>query len=135
MLAINMHLLGQIISITVTCPVVSPLVVFRHAGSRKRKVTFYCNLWKLKSCGDSLFPVSASGYFILRFPEICSVSLPVCLFQLSDHQVLPEYLTLSCVVQSAVKTHSMASHISSFWFCLSAQLPPLPPVSQRPHGG
>lgn len=44
--------------------------------------------------------------------------------QLSDHRVLPELLTLSRVVQLAVRTHSMASHISSFWFRLSAPLPP-----------
>lgn len=36
------------------------------------------------------------------------------------------------MVQTAVKTHSMASHISSSWFCLSARLPPTASVTLTP---
>lgn len=82
--------------------------VFRHTGQRKKRVHIFC-----------------LRIFHFRFPlwSIFCVSLCVCVFRLSD-QSLAEKLTLSCVVQSAVKTHSVASHISSSWFCLSAWLPP-----------
>lgn len=81
---------------------------FRCTSQRKKRVHIFC-LW----------------VFHFRFPlrSIFCVSLCVCVFRLSD-QSLVEKLTLSCVVQSAVKTHSVASHISSSWFCLSAWLPP-----------
>lgn len=35
-------------------------------------------MWKFKSCGDFLFPASAPGYFVFRFPEIRSVPACVC---------------------------------------------------------
>lgn len=100
--------------------------------AKERGHIFYCNLWKIKSCGDSLFSVSASRYFVFRFPQIRSVCLPVCFLQLSGQRSLTEKLTLSCVVQTAVKTHSTASHISSSWFCLSARLPPTASVTLTP---
>lgn len=33
---------------------------------------FYCKLWKFKSCARFLFPASASGYFVQRFPQCVS---------------------------------------------------------------
>lgn len=48
-------------------------------GQRKRKVTF-----SIVTCGNSshvvapYFQVSASGYFVLRFPEMCSVCACLC---------------------------------------------------------
>lgn len=111
-----MHLLAKIISIN-TAHGVTTCGVSACGLKKEKGHIFYCNF---KSCDDFFSQASAAGYFVLTFPETHSVRLPVCLFQLSG----PEELTLSCVVQSAVKTHSMASHISSFWFCLSARLPP-----------
>lgn len=88
-LATKMYLFGKINSINTACGVTTCGISACRLKKEKGHI-FYCNLWKFKSCGDSVFPVSAPGYFDLRFPEICSVCLPVCLFQLSDHQVLPE---------------------------------------------
>lgn len=62
-------------------------------------------------CGDFF-----SEFSVLEFLR----SVCVCLSQLSDQSSLTEKLSLSSVVQSAVKTHSMVSHISPPRFCLSA---------------
>lgn len=71
-----MLLLRRIISISTACGITCGVSGMR-AKERERS-HFYCNLWKFKSCGDFLFPASAPGYFVLRFPEIRSASLPVC---------------------------------------------------------
>lgn len=68
-------------------------------------------------CGDFFSEFSALEF--LRSVCVC-----VCLSQLSDQSSLTEKLSLSSVVQSAVKMHSMVSHISPPRFCLSAWLPP-----------
>lgn len=100
-----------------------------YAGQREGKVTLsYGTCGNSQSCGVSAFPVSPLGYLVLWLFE-----LYVCLW-LFVSAVWPEFLTLSFVVQAAVKTHSSASHISSFWFCLSARLPPAASVTKAAQG-
>lgn len=102
---------------------------------RERSLFFFFSnreLWKFKSCGDFSFPLSAPGYFLLTFPKMCNVCAPVCLFQLSDHRVLPEQRTRSCVVQSAVKHIPRLHTFLPFGLLCLHDFPLLLPVSQRP---
>lgn len=56
MLATKMYLLGKIISINTACGITTCGVSACRLKKEKGHI-FYCNLWKFKSCGDSLFPV------------------------------------------------------------------------------
>lgn len=64
--------------ISIAQPVASLLAVLQHTDERKRKVTFSIVTCKFESCGDHLFPVSASGYFVFRFPESLIHSVCQC---------------------------------------------------------
>ena len=131
-LATKMHLLRKIISIINTSCGVTTCGVSACGLKKVKGHIFYCDLWKCKSCGDSLFPVSASGYFVFRIPQISSVCLPVCLFHLSDHQVLPEQLTLSLWYSQQLNHIPWLHFISPFLVLSVCPTSPLLPVSQRP---
>ena len=126
----RMTLLGRMTAILY--PAVSQLVACQNAGWRQRRVTF-----SIVNGGNSSHVLAP--YFQCRPPDISSkdslsVRLHVCLLQLSDQRGLAEKLTLSFVVQSAVKHIPWLHTFLPLGFvCLHDFRPVL--VSQRPTGG